>query len=161
MQAGREEGAQLLAVSLQVLRELPRIACPVRALDGNDGWGDRFAIGWQAGEELGHGAPGAGIAQVGRDFMERNQDKGALGKARVGDFQGGFAEDQVAIEEDVEVESARAVGKAGDAVAAEFALEGKKSAEELKRAEIGFKGNDSVEKPGLIGETDGRSGIER
>ena len=63
--------------------------------------------------------------------MERDEDKGALGKARVGDFKGGFAEDQVAIEEDVEVEGARAIGKAGDAVAAEFALEGEKSAEEL------------------------------
>jgi len=133
----------------------------VRALDGNDGWGGRFAIGRQAGEELGHGTPGAGIAQVRRDFMERDEDKGALGKAWMRDFQGGFAENQVAIEEDVEIERARAVGKSCDAVAAEFALEGEKSAKELERAKIGLKGNDSVEKSGLIGETDGRGGVER
>lgn len=92
--------------------------------------------------------------------MKRDEDKGAPGKARMRDLQAGFAKDQVAIEEDVEIEGPRAVGKVGDAVAAEFALEGEKSAEQFERAEIGFKGNDGVEKPGLIGEADGRGGVE-
>ncbi len=93
--------------------------------------------------------------------MEGDENKGALGKTRVGDIEAGLANDQVSIEDDVEIERARAIGRAGDAVAAEFALEGEKRAEKLEGGEIGFKSDDGIEKARLLGEAGGRGGVER
>lgn len=117
--------------------------------------------GSQIGEELGGGEFGGRNAKVRSDFGKGDEDEGALGKAGMRDFEAGLVQDEIAIEEDVEVESARAVGPGGGAVAAKEALDGKKCVEKGTRGEIGFKGNDGVEKARLIGETDRGSGIER
>jgi len=46
-------------------------------------------------------------------------------------------EDEVAVEDEIEVEGAGAVGEAGGAVAAEVALDGKEGVEKDARGEIG------------------------
>lgn len=102
-----------------------------------------------------------GIAEAGSDFVERDKNEGALGEARMRDFKAGLAEDEIAIEEDVEIESARAVGECGSAVAAEVALDGEEGIEEIARGERGFKSENGVEKAGLIGVSDGSGGVER
>jgi hypothetical protein len=72
----------------------------------------------------------------------------------VGDVEVGFVEDEVSIEQNVEIESARAVGNSGGAVAAEFALDGEEGGEEGSGGEIGFEGDDGVDKARLIGKAD-------
>jgi hypothetical protein len=77
------------------------------------------------------------------------------------DFEAGFREDEVGVEEEVEVEGAGAVGEGGGAVAAEEALDGKEGLEKDARGEIGREGDDGVEEAGLIGKADRRGGVER
>ena len=77
------------------------------------------------------------------------------------DFEAGLGEDEIAVEEDVEVEGAGTVGNGAGAVASERALDGEKRVKEPARREIGFKRNDGVEEARLIGEADGLGGIKR
>ena len=98
---------------------------------------------------------------MGRYFVERNENEGALGQARVGNFEIRFADAEIVVEENVEVEGAGAVGEAGGAVAAELLFDGQQGVEQLARSEYCFKGDDGVDKAGLRGEADGRGGIER
>ena len=77
------------------------------------------------------------------------------------DFETGLGEDEIAVEEDVEVEGARTIGDGARAIAAEEALDEEKIVKQLARREIGIKGDDGVEEARLIGEADRRGGIER
>jgi hypothetical protein len=77
------------------------------------------------------------------------------------DFEAGLRNDEIAIEEDVEVEGSRAVGECGGAIAAEDALDREKSVEKWARCETGFEEENGVEKTRLGGKADGRGGIER
>jgi len=76
-------------------------------------------------------------------------------------LEAGLGEHETAIEEDVEVESARAVGDGGGTIASEESLNGEKSIKEWVRREIGFKSDDGVQEARLIGEANGLGGIER
>lgn len=138
---------------------------PKGALDGGDGLGEGFVAPREIQEELRDGAAGAGIAGMGSDFVQRDEDEGALGEARVRDFQAGLADDQIAVEENVEVEGTGAVGDLSGAVAAKVALDREESGEEIARGKIRFEGDDGVEEAGLInkawGETDRGGGVER
>jgi hypothetical protein len=98
---------------------------------------------------------------MGRNFVQGNKNKGALGKARVRNFESRFAEHKIAVENEIEIESTRAVGDGVEAVAAEFLLDGEKCAEKLERGERRFKRESGVEEARLIGEADGRGGVER
>lgn len=135
-------------------------------MDGDDGLGDGFiagrrGVGEKIGEELRGGEAGAGIAGVGSDFGEGNEDEGALGEARVRDFEAGLQEGEIAVEKNVEVEGAGSVGDGGGAVAAEVTLDGEQGVEQGARGEIGVEGDDGVEKAGLRRESDRRSGVKR
>jgi hypothetical protein len=52
---------------------------PKSAFDGDDGGGGFGGAGGERGEELRDGFTGAGIAEAGRDFVQRDEDEGALG----------------------------------------------------------------------------------
>jgi len=97
---------------------------------------------------------------MGRDLIEGDEDEGARGEAWVRDFEAGDAEDKVVVEEDVEIERARAVGVGGAAVAAEFKFDGEEGAEQSERAKSGFERQYGVEEAGLgdigDGHADGR-----
>lgn len=92
--------------------------------------------------------------------MERHQDKGALGETRVGDIEVRLVEDEVSVEQNVEIEGARPIENAGGAVAAEFAFDVKESVEQGGGREIGFEGDDGVDKARLIGEADRLGGVK-
>jgi len=142
---------------------LEQIGGPERACDADDR--ARIGGGWEIGEELSGGEAGAGIDDVGSDFNEGDKDESALGEAGMREFEVELREDEVAVEEEIEVEGARAVGEAGGAVAAEEALDGKQGVEEDARGEIGRESNDGVEEAGLgskaRGKTNGGGGVER
>jgi len=95
------------------------------------------------------------------DLGEWDQDEGSLGKARVRDFESRLVEDEVAEEENIEVEGAGAVGDAEGALAAEVVLNGEKGFEERARRHIRFERENCVDKAGLAGEPDGRGRVER
>ena len=77
------------------------------------------------------------------------------------DFEAGCGENQVAIEQDVEVECAWAVWRARGAVAAEVELDREKTVQQIARRKMRFKRDDGIQKAGLIFKSDGRSGVER
>jgi hypothetical protein len=84
-----------------------------------------------------------------------------LGEAWVRDFEAGLGDDEIAIEENVEVEGAGAVGNGGGAVAAEVALDGEERGEEIARKERCVESNDGVEEARLGRQSDRRGGVER
>lgn len=128
------------------------------ACDADDG--SRLGCG-KIGEELRDADAREGNAKSGCDFGERNEDKGALGKTRVRDFEAGIGKDEIVVEEKVEVEGARAIEGSAGAIAAEEAFDGEKSVEKVAGRKRSFEGQDSVEEAGLIGNADGRGGVER
>lgn len=93
-------------------------------MDGEDRWSEEFVRVREIGKELSGGQAGGRHAEIGSNFGERDQDERALGEAWMRNFEGRLGEDQIAIEEDVEIERTRAVGDGGGAVAAEDALDG-------------------------------------
>lgn len=93
--------------------------------------------------------------------MKRDKDEGALRQARMRDNKIDFAEDEITIEQDVEVEGARAVGKDGVAVTAEGTLQAEQSTEQFVRAKVGYERDHGIEKARLIRETNRRGGVER
>ncbi len=113
------------------------------------------------GEKLRCGQAGGRHAEIGSDFGERDKDEGALGKAEMRDYEAGFGQDEIAIEEDIEVEGARTVEDGARAITAEQALDREKSFKEGARREIGLNGDDGVQEARLIGKADGLGGIER
>ncbi len=115
----------------------------------------------EIGEELSGGQAGGRNAEIRSYFGERDEDEGTLGKAGMRDFKAGLGESEIAVEEDIEVEGARTVGRGARAIAAEAALNGEERVKEWARREIGFKSDDGVEEAGLIGEADRLGGIER
>jgi hypothetical protein len=129
-------------------------------LGGGDGW-VRSGGGREIREELCGGEAGTRVAEIGSDFGEGYEDEGALREAGMRNFEAGLREDEVGVEENVEVEGARAVGDSGRAITTEETLDEKEGCEEGARSQRGIKGDDSIEEAGLIGEADGGGGIQR
>jgi len=71
------------------------------------------------------------------------------------------ADDKIAIEQNVEVQRAGAVGNCIGAIAAEVPLDKKQRAEQLDGCETGFECGGGVEEARLIGKSDWLSGVER
>lgn len=96
---------------------------PVRAFDGNDGRIKRFGGPAESLEDLGNGAAGTGIVKTRGDFVEGNEDEGALSESRVRELKSVKAEDEVVVKNEIEIEGARTVGDGEEAVAAEGELD--------------------------------------
>ena len=96
-----------------------------------------------------------------RDLVERDQDEGALGEARVRDDKTSSTDNKVAVEQDVEIEGARAVGDAGGAVAAKVLFDEEQGAKQFDGGQASFEGGGGVEKAGLLREADRRGGVKR
>ena len=99
------------------------------------------------------------MSERGGDFGERDEDKAALGEARMRDDEVAGADDGAGVEEDVNVEGARAVVKAQ--AAAELVFDGLSGVEKLQRKKKSFGGNAAVEKPRLRSEADWLGGVKR
>jgi len=93
-------------------------------LDGENRGSEGFVSMREVCEKFDRCKAGGGNAEMGSDFGEGDEDEGALSESGMRDFETGFAEDEIAIEEDVEVEGAGAVGDGAGAIAAEEALDG-------------------------------------
>jgi hypothetical protein len=129
-------------------------------LDGGDGW-VRIGGGREIREELCSSEAGTRIAEIGSDFGEGYENKGALREAGMRNLEARLREDEIAVEENVEVEGAGAVGDSGGAITTEETFNKKEGGEEGARSERGFKSDDGIEEAGLISESDGGSGIQR
>jgi len=95
------------------------------------------------------------------DLAERDEDEGAFGEAGVGNDKTGPTDNEVAIEQDVQVEGARAIGDAGGAVTPKVLFDEEQGAEEFKGGQVCLKRGGGIEKAGLLGEADGLGGVER
>ena len=85
-------------------------------MDGGNGGVRRRASGREIGEELCGGEAGARIAEIGSDFGEGYEDEGALREAGMRNFKAGLRKDEIAVEENVEVEGAGGDSRGGTAV---------------------------------------------
>jgi len=130
-------------------------------LDGEDRWSEGFVRVWEVCEKFDGCKTGERNAEIGGDFRERDKDEGALRQARMRNFEGRLRRDEIAVEEDVEVEGARAIGDGARTIASKTALDGEKRIKKWVRSEAGFKGDHGIEEARLIGEADGLGGIER
>ncbi len=54
-----------------------------------------------------------------RDFVERDEDEGTFGEARVRKLEACFAEHEIAVENEIEVESARTIVDREETIATE------------------------------------------
>ena len=115
----------------------------------------------QESEQLGHRCSITWDADLWRDLVEGNEDECALGQAGMRNLKIGFTEVKISQQYNIQVQGAGAIAHAGGAVTAEFALDFEQRIEKAMRGEAGFKRDDRIQKPGLVGEADGRGGIER
>ncbi len=110
-------------------------------------------------EQFGDTALQQRMAQFRCDFVQGNEDEAAIGEARVGNDEFGSADDARSVEEDVDIDGARAHGHA--ATAAERPLDLLQAAEKLERHQGGFGRDGAVQEGALIdaadrlGEVDG------
>jgi hypothetical protein len=107
-----------------------------------------------------HGALPGDDHQIWCNFLKWYENEGSLGETGVRNVEVGFVENQGSEQQDIEVEGAGAVGNAGGAVAAKLALDAKKGGEEGGGREVRFESDDGVDEAWLVGESDGRGGIE-
>ncbi len=93
--------------------------------------------------------------------MKRSQNKSALGKSGMRNFKIVFADGQVAVKKNVEIEGARAVCKSRRPHAAELAFHGQQSFQQTARRQLRFERHNGVQKPRLVGKADWRGGVKR
>jgi len=103
----------------------------------------------------------AGDKEEWRDFVERDEDKGALSEARMGNLKIGLVEDEVVVEQHVEVEGAGAVGEARSSIAAKVVFDDEQRGEQRAWGERSFELDDSVDEARLAGKADWFGGVER
>ena len=99
------------------------------------------------------------MAQGRGDLGERDENEAAVGEAGMRDFEVACADDGGGVKEDVDVEGAWA--EADQAATPELEFDGADGVEELEREKRSFGFDAAVEEPGLLGEADGFSGVER
>ncbi len=90
---------------------------------------------------------------------EREEDKTALGQARMGDGKARGADNARTIEKDIEVEGPWGVAKGS--AAAEAALDEEQQAQKAQRRQQSAGFDDAVEKPALGAQADGLRLVER
>src|SRR5579883_2979954 len=88
------------------------------------------------------------MAQARREVGQRRQHEAALGHARVRDLKLGCRDGGAAVEQDIDIDRARALRNT--AHAAELALDAARGAEELPREELRFGLRDEVQEPALL-----------
>jgi hypothetical protein len=85
------------------------------------------------------------------NFLQRDENKLALAETRVGDLDSGFADLNVTVEQNVEVERAGTVGDGGRSVAAEFFFDRQQAIEQLARRERSFQFDHGIDEARLRG----------
>jgi len=98
---------------------------------------------------------------MGRNLVQWDEHEGALGQARVRNHEARPANNKIAEQENIQIERARAIGKAHEAIATEVLLDEEHGAEQFEWSQFGLECHGSVEKARLIQESDRLSGEER
>src|SRR6266702_1666985 len=112
-----------------------------------------------SGEHLAGGEAERGVFQIGSKFGERNQDKTALRHRWMWNVHDRGMELEFVEQEDIEVDTARALGTGAFASHSTFDIE--QESHEALGIETGFESGYRIEEPWLIFELDGRRLIER
>lgn len=115
----------------------------------------------QIGEQGGDGCAEQGMTKFGGNLGQRRENEAALGEAGMRQGEPGRADDEVAEQEQVEIERARAVGQVTGAVATVVAFRGEEEVEQRFRIERGGQGDGCVHKGGLVCKADGFGAVER
>ena len=105
--------------------------------------------------------PGAALARnrdVRRDLCERCEHESALVHAGVGDDEPGLVDHAIAVEQQIEIERARRVGKL--APAAETPLGGEQRLQQSPWSEPGLDCGNRVDKVRLCADADGRAAVK-
>lgn len=108
-----------------------------------------------------HGVSAARITQPRRNLMKRHEHKCALRQPWMRNLEIVLAQNQIAEQENVEVERARAIPEPSRAVPSEVALQIEQSTQQLARSKMGLKPHNGVEKSRLIGKAHRRRGVKR
>jgi nicotinate-nucleotide adenylyltransferase len=119
------------------------------------------AFGGEVGEEFCDGFSEDRVTEVRGDFGEGDEDEPAVGESGMREREAGRVHDQVANEEQIEVEGAGPVGLTGAAIPAKAALGGEEEIEEGFGAEGCSEGNGGVHEGRLIREPYGIGAVER
>lgn len=119
-----------------------------------------FVLLGQRLQQFFHALVQDGMSRIGRDLSEGQQDEAALVHAWVRHEEPLGGENAIAVENEVQVEGARAICDAVAAVAAEETFDLKQAIEQRLGCEGGFKRDGGIQKGGLIGVADGLSGVE-
>lgn len=93
--------------------------------------------------------------------MQWHKHKCALRQPRMRNFEIVLAQNQIAEQENVQVERARAIPEPRRAVAAKLALQVEQGMQQLARSKIGLKPHNGIEKSRLIGKAYRSGGIKR
>ena len=101
----------------------------------------------------------SGDVERGSNVGQRNQDEGAFGDAGMGDGEARVMDDFLSVEEDVEVQGARAVFFRADASVCGF--DGVQCGKQAAGRQGGVVGAYGVQEIGLFGDAEGRGAVER
>ncbi len=104
----------------------------------------------EVGEEVGDGAVEGGVYEGWGDFGQRGQDEAALMEGGMGEGEVGGLEDGVGVEQEIEVEDARALGWSVGAVAAHGVFDREELVEEDVWGEGSFEEGGGVEETRLV-----------
>jgi len=106
-----------------------------------------------AGEEFGGGSLPGRMLERRRDFGKGDQNKVALQHAWVWNLQFRGGDDFVAVEKDVQIDKAGTFGEGF--LAAHAGFDFAEGVKQIDCRQICFRGNDGVEKPGLLEKING------
>jgi hypothetical protein len=109
---------------------------------------------------MGDGSMEGGMLESGGDFGEGGEDEAAFVQGGVGKGEIGCLHDEIAVEQEVEVDDARAFGWGGGAVSTHGVLDGEEVVEEVEWGESCVEEGGGVEEAGLVEVANGVGGVE-
>lgn len=130
------------------------------ALEAADGVA---AIGtgvWKGGKEFGDGEVEDRMAKIRSDLGQRGEHEPAPRHLRMRDAEFFLREDEIAVEQQIEVEHARSLGRGSGAVAAEANLQREEHAQQKLGRQSGIERSHGIDEGGLGLKIDGRCLVE-
>jgi hypothetical protein len=104
-------------------------------------------------QQLSHGPPGHRVLPVRRDFREWRQNESAVPKSRMGHYETRLVDDQIAVEDQIQIESTRRTWIW--ALAAEALLDVLERAQKITGREARLADRGGIQKPRLVTDANG------
>lgn len=111
-------------------------------------------------KQLFHGLTLRDDHQVRCNFIEGHKDKCALRQPGVGKVEAGLVDDEVAKQQQIQIEGAGSVRNTCGTVAPKLALDGQQPFEKLARAQAGLDAYNRIHEAGLVGQAHRFSRVE-